>query len=365
MAAFYSRRRRLMWPSLATTLRRLHPDWFVVSLIAVVLTATLYPCYGVVATVFRYLGMLAISSLFFLQGARLSRDAVLAGIMHWRLHATIATITFILYPLIGISLTLLFPGLLPTSLWVGVMFLCTLPSTVQSSIALTSIAQGNVAGAVCSATASNLAGIVLTPVLFSAIAIARLRGDGIALGSIVQVLLELLVPFIIGHLLRPQLGQWAERSRRLLAITDRGSILLVVYVAFSSAVVNGVWRELPPTTMATLMCVVGLLLTTGLLITVAAPYIAGFDRSDRIAILFCGSQKSLVSGVPIANVLFPASVVGTILIPIMIYYPMQLVVCAWLAKRCMKVAQAGEKGMETEPVVMAPPIEAVLPEQVL
>ena len=313
LAAFYSRRRRLMWPSLATTLRRLHPDWFVVSLVAVVLMATIYPCYGVVATVFRYLGMLAISSLFFLQGARLSREAVLDGIMHWRLHATIATITFILYPLIGISLSLLFPHLLPASLWLGMIFLCTLPSTVQSSIALTSIAQGNVAGAVCSATASNLAGIVLTPLLFSAVVIAHLRGGGIALGSIGQVLLELLVPFIIGHLLRPQLGQWAERSRRILAITDRGSILLVVYVAFSSAVVNGVWRELPPPTMATLVCVVGLLLTAGLLITVAAPYIVGFDRSDRIAVLFCGSQKSLVSGVPIANVLFPASVVGTIL----------------------------------------------------
>ena len=349
---------------LKANLRRLHPDWFVVSLVGVVLTATICPCYGAIAAVFRYLGILAISSLFFLQGARLSRDAVLNGITHWRLHAAIATMTFILYPLIGVSLSVLFPHLLPASLWLGVIFLCTLPSTVQSSIALTSIAQGNVAGAVCSATASNLAGIILTPLLFSAVMLAHLRGGGIAIGSIGQVLLELLVPFIIGHLLRPQLGQWAERSRRILAITDRGSILLVVYVAFSAAVVNGVWHKLPPITMATLMCVVGLLLLAGLLITVAGPYIAGFDRSDRIAVLFCGSQKSLVSGVPIANVLFPASVVGPILIPIMIYYPMQLVVCAWLAKRYTKVARTGEEGLEIEPAALVPSIEAILPEQV-
>jgi sodium/bile acid cotransporter 7 len=343
--------------------RRLHPDWFVVSLVGVVLTATICPCYGAIAAVFQYLAILAISSLFFLQGARLSREAVLSGIMHWRLHALIATITFVLYPLIGVSLSLLFPHLLPASLWLGVIFLCTLPSTVQSSIALTSIAQGNLAGAVCSATASNLAGIVLTPLLFSAVVFARMRSGGIAVGSIAQVMLELLVPFIIGHLLRPQLGQWAERSRRILAITDRGSILLVVYVAFSAAVVNGVWHKLPSVTMATLMCVVGLLLTAGLLIAVAGPHIAGFDRSDRIAVLFCGSQKSLVSGVPIANVLFPESLIGPILIPIMIYYPMQLVVCAWLAKRYTKVAQTGDKGADG-PVVLAPPIEAILPEQV-
>lgn len=274
-----------MWASLTTSVRRLHPDWFVVSLIAVVLTATLCPCHGAVAAVFRYLGMLAISSLFFLQGARLSRDAVLGGITHWRLHATIAMITFLLYPIIGVSLSLLFPQVLPTSLWVGVMFLCTLPSTVQSSIALTSIAQGNVAGAVCSATTSNLAGIVLTPILFSAIAVTHRRGAGIPLGSIGQVLLELLVPFIIGHLLRSQLGQWAERSRRILTITDRGSILLVVYAAFSAAVVNGVWHRLPPITMATMACVVGLLLVAGLLVSVLAAYLPALV--SRIALRFC------------------------------------------------------------------------------
>lgn len=325
--------------------------------------------------------MLAISSLFFLQGARLSRDAVLGGITHWRLHATIAMITFLLYPIIGVSLSLLFPQVLPTSLWVGVMFLCTLPSTVQSSIALTSIAQGNVAGAVCSATTSNLAGIVLTPILFSAIAVTHRRGAGIPLGSIGQVLLELLVPFIIGHLLRSQLGQWAERSRRILTITDRGSILLVVYAAFSAAVVNGVWHRLPPITMATMACVVGLLLVAGLLVSVLAAYLTGFGQSDRIAVLFCGSQKSLVSGVPIANVLFPASLVGPILIPIMLYYPMQLIVCAWLAKRYAAIAVLSQplldesahieatlpQGDETSrvgPTVRVSAIEPILPEQV-
>jgi solute carrier family 10 (sodium/bile acid cotransporter), member 7 len=339
-----------MLSSLAGILCRLRLDWFVLSLVGTVLAATLLPCYGIAAIGFRALGMLAIASLFFLQGARLSREAVLGGIAHWRLHTTIAMTTFIVFPAIGVLLSHAFPKLLPPTLWLGVIFLCVLPSTVQSSIALTSIAQGNVAGAVCSATASSLAGIVLTPVLFAAI--AHLQGSRIAVGNIGEVLLELLVPFITGHLLRPWIGEWAERNRRLLALTDRGSILLVVYGAFSTAVVNGVWTQFPPVIMTSMVFVVVLLLATGLLVTTLYPAFVDFARPDRIAVMFCGSQKSLVSGVPIANVLFPASIVGPMLMPIMIYHPLQLLVCAWFAKRYARSSHILEGNM-----VLARPVE--------
>jgi sodium/bile acid cotransporter 7 len=239
--------------------------------------------------------------------------------------------TFVLFPTIGWTLSHLFPQLLPPTIWVGVIFLCTLPSTVQASIALTSMAQGNVAGAVCSATFSNVAGIVLTPLLFGVI--AHFQGGRIAVGNIGQVLLQLMVPFLCGHLLRPWIRQWAERNRRLLAFTDRGSILLVVYAAFSAAVINGVWNQLPPVIMTFTVLVVALLLMTGLLATIITPSLMRFDPKDRIAVMFCGSQKSLIAAVPIANVLFSASTVGPVLIPIMIYHPMQFIVCAWLGKR--------------------------------
>jgi sodium/bile acid cotransporter 7 len=293
--------------------------------------ATLLPCRGQTADIFHALGLFAIASLFFLQGARLSRDAVIAGITHWRLHAMIGATTFILFPLFGIVLLTAFPHLLPQPLWVGVIFACVLPSTVQSSIALTSIAQGNVAGAVCAATASNLAGTVLTPLLF--VAISRLHGAGIATENIGKILLELLAPFVFGHLLRPWIGAWAERNRKLLSITDRSSILLVVYSAFSAAVITGVWRNLPPATLLVLACVVVLLLLGMLTAIVLASRALGLSESDEIAAVFCGSQKSLVSGVPIANVVFSSTEVGPTLIPIMVYYPLQLVVCAWLARR--------------------------------
>jgi sodium/bile acid cotransporter 7 len=307
------------------------------------------------------LAICAIGSLFFLQGARLSHDAVVGGITHWRLHATIAMTTFVLFPTVGWVLRYLFPQLLTPMIWVGVMFLCALPSTVQSSVALISIAQGNVAGAVCSATLSTVAGIVLTPLLFGAI--SDLQGGRTAVGNIGQVLLELMVPFLLGHLLRPWIGQWAERNRHLLTVTDRSSILLVVYAAFSAAVINGVWNQLPHVVMALTLLVVALLLITGLLATIITPSILGFDREDRIAVMFCGSQKSLITAVPLANVLFPAATVGPVLIPIMIYHPIQLVAGAWLARRLARPTRTDEQIIAIEPTTIVQAIAARVPEQ--
>jgi sodium/bile acid cotransporter 7 len=345
-----------MWLQITARLGRLHPDRFVLSLVAVVLMATLLPCRGQTADIFHALGLFAIASLFFLQGARLSRDAVIAGITHWRLHAAIGATTFILFPLFGMVLLTAFPHLLPQPLWVGVIFACVLPSTVQSSIALTSIAQGNVAGAVCAATASNLAGTVLTPLLFAAI--SRMHGAGIATENIGKILLELLAPFVLGHLLRPWIGARAEHNRKLLSITDRGSILLVVYSAFSAAVINGVWRNLPPATLLLLGCVVVLLLLGMVTAIVLASRALGLGESDEIAAVFCGSQKSLVSGVPIANVLFSGAEIGPTLIPIMAYYPLQLVVCAWLARRYADRLT----GVSTFPIASDPALASLAPE---
>jgi solute carrier family 10 (sodium/bile acid cotransporter), member 7 len=320
-----------MWLRFAANAGRVRPDPFVLSLLGVILSATCVPCRGTSADVFHVLGIAAITSLFLLQGARLSRDAVLNGITHWRLHATIATTTFVLFPLVGLALSTVLPTMLPPLLWTGVLFVCALPSTVQSSIALTSIAQGNVAGAVCSATASNVVGIALTPLIFGIL--SRVRGGGVSLDGVGQVFSELLVPFIAGHLFRPWIGGWVENNRRVLSLTDRGSILLVVYAAFSAAVEHGVWHQLPPIVLLLLALIVAFVLATILLTIKFASGAMEFAPQDEIAAMFCGSQKSLVSGVPIASALFSGAAVGPILIPIMIYYPVQIVVCAWLARR--------------------------------
>ncbi len=306
-------------------------DGFVLALGGVVIASTIMPCDGEGARVFGALAKIATALLFFMQGARLSRDAIINGLTHWRIHSVTAATTFVIFPVIGLGLSLLLPTLLPPVLWKGVLFACALPSTVQSSIALTSIAEGNVAAAVCSATMSSLAGIVLSPLLFSMM--SRLHGGGINADGIWQVILQLLVPFAVGHLSRPWIGAWAARNRAVLTVTDRGSILLVVYTAFSAAVVHGIWHQVPVATLGILGGVMALLLAGGLLITTMGGHAMALQRVDEIAVVFCGSQKSLVVGVPMASALLGSASVGPLLLPIMIYHPLQLVVCAWLARR--------------------------------
>jgi sodium/bile acid cotransporter 7 len=191
--------------------------------------------------------------------------------------------------------------------------------------------QGNVAAAVCSVTGSNLAGLFLTPILFRLISNAHADAGSIA--WMPQLVLQPLVPFIAGHLLRPWLGEWAERNRPILAVADRESILVIVYAAFSASVVAGLWQELPLATLATVAVVDGMLLAVTLLLIISGSRALGFERADESAIVFCGSQKSVVSGIPIANALMSGPAVGLFVLPIMIYHAMQLLVCAWLAKR--------------------------------
>jgi solute carrier family 10 (sodium/bile acid cotransporter), member 7 len=328
-------------------------DGFIIALAGVVLVATILPAHGDSGRAFHWAGNLAVAALFFLQGARLSPNAIVLGMTHWRLHVAIATMTFVLFPLFGLGLFVAVPHLLPPPLFLGVLFVCALPSTVQSSIALTSIAGGNVPGAVCAATVSNIAGIALAPLIFGAM--SNLHGRGLNLMGVWQVALQLLVPFAAGHALRPWIGAWAERNRAILSITDRSSILLVVYSAFSVAVTRGIWQQVPPAGLAVLALLMLALLCLILLITRLASHSLGLGRDDEAALVFCGSQKSLVSGVPIANALVSGAAVGPMLLPIMLYHPLQLFICAWLARRYAMAGVRANLPFVDQPLAAVPP----------
>jgi sodium/bile acid cotransporter 7 len=318
-------------PAFARSRLKLPREWFVPSLAGVIVLATLVPCEGISAEAFHALGVFAISSLFFLQGARLSRDSIAAGMCNWRLHLGIGATTFVLFPVLGLTLLALFPTALTPSLRIGLLFACVLPSTVQSSIALTSIAGGEVAGAICSATASNIIGVLISPVLLALL--LRMGGVSMDLGGLWKILVELLLPFVAGHLVRPWVGPWADRNKAVLAVTDRGSILIVVYTAFSAAVVHGIWRQLPAATLVEVVLFDAVLLVTALALIKLGSRLLGLSHKDEVAMTFCGSQKSVVTGVPMAQLLFAAPVAGVIVLPIMLYHLLQLLLGAWLARR--------------------------------
>jgi sodium/bile acid cotransporter 7 len=320
-------------------------DNFTLALLGVILVATLLPCEGSGAVLFGWLTNLAIGLLFFLHGAKLSREAVAAGAGHWRLHLLVFACTFVMFPLLGMALKPLFLPLVGDELYLGVLYLCALPATVQSAIAFTSLARGNIPAAICSAAASSLLGIVLTPLLV--VLLMGVEGDtGSSLDAVLKIILQLLVPFVAGQLARRWIGSWVARNARWLKIVDQGSILLVVYTAFSDAVVSGLWHSVAPSRLAGLALVCCLLLAVVLWCTAALGRWLGFNVEDRITILFAGSKKSMATGVPMAQVLFVGGGIGAMILPLMIFHQVQLMVCAVLAQRY--AARGGESALTAE-----------------
>ena len=307
------------------------PDPLIVLIILAVIIAIIAPARGNFADIFGQLTNVAIALLFFLYGARLSTQEALNGLKHWRLHLTILAFTFMVYPLIGIALRPL-TAVISHDMYLGILFLTLVPSTVQSSVAFTSIAKGNVAGAIVSASASNLVGVIITPLL-----VMLLMGTGgevhIDTSVFGEIALLLLAPFVLGQLTRRWVGKVAQS--KATKVVDRGSIAMVVYSAFSKGVVDGIWSSISLWDLAFLVVFAAAFVAFMLWLTRNASQKMGFNRADTIAIEFCGSKKSLATGLPMASVIFASggASLGLLILPLMIYHQVQLMMCSWLAAR--------------------------------
>jgi len=311
-------------------LARIIPDGFTLAIIGIVALAVILPCGGGFARLVGIASEIGIALLFFLQGARLSRAAVMAGLVHWRLHLIILSATFIAFPLLGLALSPLSGPVLAPPLYIGLLFLCTLPSAVQASVVFTSIAGGNVPAALCSASLSSIAGIVLTPLLVALVLHAQ---GGASLNGLGAVVFHLLLPFVVGQLLQRRLEEWLKRRERLVGIVDRSSVLVMIYGLVSAATLSGIWSRVSPADLLVLAAVDGALLATMLSGMAFVARRVGLPREDEIAVVFCGSKKSLVTGIPMANALFADASLGLIVLPLMIFHQLQLLACATLARR--------------------------------
>jgi len=301
-------------------------------LIATIVLASFLPVQGDFAEWFGIATKIAVGLLFFLHGARLSREAVVAGVTHWRLHLAVALSTFVLFPILGLLAGWTIPGLSQSPFYLGILYLCVLPSTVQSSIAFTSMAGGNVSAAIVSASASNIFGMFLTPLLVGLLFAVK-GGGGISVDALESILLQLLAPFVLGQILQPWIGNFMRRHGKSLGLVDRGSILMVVYLAFSEAVVEGLWHKVSWNDLSVMIGVNILLLVIVMLATWYGSKWLGFNRADRITIMFCGSKKSLASGAPMASAIFIGADVGSIVLPLMLFHQIQLMACAVIARK--------------------------------
>lgn len=315
--------------------RRIDP--FMTAIVAAAVVATLLPARGAAVPVVDWASRIMIAGLFFFYGVRLRPAETIAGLKHWKLHTIILSFTYIAFPVIGLGLRPLVPTVLSEEVYRGLLWICLLPSTVQSSINFTSIARGNVAAAIVSASMSNLLGVFITPLL--AIMLMSTTGLFLDATSIFDIAAQILLPFVLGQLSRRWTADFVARHPRL-KLFDQISIVLVVYKAFGQGVRDGLWQRTTVGDVGLILLASGVILALMLWLTWQLPAWLGFNRRDQIAIQFCGTKKSLATGVPMAAVMFPAAQVGMIVLPLMIFHQIQLMVCAWLAARYSKKDQA-------------------------
>lgn len=320
-----------------TLLRRLLPDRFLLILIATVAVATLLPARGRALEAVGWVSNGAIFLLFFLHGARLAPAAVVDGFKRWRLQLAMLGFGYVLFPLLGLAAGQILGGAVAPELLLGLLFLCVLPTTVQSSIAYASIARGNVAASVIASAASNLIGVVATPLLFALLArtaFGQLSFDGIA-----KIALLLLLPFALGQLLRGRVLPAVQRHARAAGMMDKLAIVLAVYVAFAGAAAEGLWSRIGAAELGWLSLIVFALLLFAFAAAWGLGALLGLDRADRASLLFAGAHKSLATGAPMARIFFPSATAGAILLPLLLYHQMQLMLSAVIAARLAKTAE--------------------------
>ncbi|MBB4660087.1 bile acid:sodium symporter family protein [Parvularcula dongshanensis] len=331
----------------AALARRFKPDPFVLLLLAAVVLALLLPSPGAKTSGpldLHRLTQIGIGLIFFLHGAAFPTAVIVENAKRWRIHALIQGTTFLLFPAIGFLLYLATRGLLSDTLRLGFFFLAALPSTISSAVALTGVARGNVPIAVFNASLSGLIGLVLTPLLLRLVQVSG--GGGPSLGSAVaDIARVLLLPFVAGQVARPLIGGFITRHKKRIALVDRGVILLIVYTAFASSTAAGLWSTIGIGELAATVLLVALLLAAALASVIATTRALKLSREDEVAVVFCGSTKSLANGAPIAQVVFAGTGLGgVVILPLMIYHQLQLIACASLAQRYARAASRGNAG---------------------
>jgi sodium/bile acid cotransporter 7 len=315
-------------------LKRLVTDWFLCGMLLATVLAYFFPRFGASgglmhAEIVINVGVFVV---FFLHGVNLSSEQVIHGLKNWRLHLMVQGFTFVVFPLIWLLCNALFGTWVPALLMLGFYYLCALPSTISSSVALTGSAGGNVPAAILNASLSSVLGIFITPWLVSLL--VGQGAGGIDLGAtLLNLCAMLLLPLVLGQLLRPLLGRFFARHKRYTSIIDKLVILLLVYSAFCNSMISGLWQQQGPEVIGMAFGGTAILLAVILFMTTRSARALGFDHADKVAAVFCASKKSLAAGVPMAALIFGANPgLGLILLPIMIYHPLQLIVCSLMAE---------------------------------
>jgi sodium/bile acid cotransporter 7 len=315
-------------------LKRVVTDWFLLGMLIATLLAYFIPSFGATgggmhAEIVINVGVFLV---FFLHGVNLSSEQIKHGLKNWKLHIMVQLFTFLVFPVLWVISNKLLGSHVPALLMLGFLYLCALPSTISSSVALTGSAGGNVPAAILNASMSSVFGIFMTPWLVSLV--VGTGSGGIDLGStLLDLCIMLLLPLVLGQLLRPLLGKFFARHKKYTNLIDKIVILLLVYAAFCNSMVSGMWQTQGDTVILIAFIGSAVLLAVILLMTTSTAKLLNFNHADKVAAVFCASKKSLAAGAPMAALIFGDNPgLGLILLPIMIYHPLQLIVCSVMAE---------------------------------
>lgn len=320
-------------------------DFFVLLLLATLVGAALFPPPEAFGPALSIAGGIAVAIQFFLSGLRLPPSTALQGLKVWRLHLVIVAFSFVLFPLLGLGMAAATSWYLTPELIAGLLFLTMLPTAVQTATTFTGIAGGNTAAAICAASISNLLGVLATPLL---VALAMGSSSGMNATSALKIGLQIVAPFLLGQLLHKLAVRWTDRWAPALKVVDRSAILLVVYTAFGAAVAGGLWQMLEPAQLVVTGGICAVMLVLTLFVTSLVGRKLGFARADATAIMFCGSEKSLATGLPLSAILFHGPLGGVVILPVIMYHAMQLLVCAGVARRLAR-RESGTPSNALEP----------------
>lgn len=316
------------------TLKTMGIDGFLMAIISVIIAAYFFPQPGIATkpVSLEKIGAYGMSLIFFFYGLKLNMQRIVAALRNWRVHIVIQLTTFIIFPLIAILVKPLFPEQ-HFILWLGIFYLCVLPSTVSSSVVMVSIADGNIPSAIFNASISTLLGVFITP-LWMMPYLTSGNNDFSAADIIFKLMLQVLVPVMLGLLLNKYWAVYAEKYKKQLRYFDQSIIVLIIYTSFCHSFYNHAFSGFSISLLIELLIgLTAFFFIMFFLVRVISRSLR-FNNKDTITVLFCGSKKSLVHGTVMSKVLFPASAsVSVILLPLMLYHALQLIFASIIAQK--------------------------------
>lgn len=315
-------------------------DNFVLAIVAVIVFAYFFPQWGSKnsAIPIDLISTIGVSLIFFFYGLKLSPDKIKSGLKNWKLHVLIQLSTFVLFPLLVIAFYPLVASDHARTIWLAILFMAALPSTVSSSVVMVSIAKGNIPAAIFNASISGIIGIAITP-LWMGLFLAKSSGD-FNLGSIyLKLITEIIVPVALGIALQRFGGHLASKYGKQLSLFDKSVILLIIYKSFSGSFEEGIFRSVSALDFSIIFFAVFALFFLVYWLTGFMARRLDFNTEDLITARFCGTKKSLVHGTVFSKILFGNSAsVGIILLPLMLFHAIQILIISIFATSLAKRA---------------------------